>query len=400
MTGPNDDMVSRTPFYSRVAAACELQAWGTWQGYLRPEAYTDTEHEYFALRSTCGVFDLSPMNKYRITGPDAQAYLNRLLTRDVRKIGIGRVGYAVWCDEAGQVLDDGTVFHLAENDYRLCAYSRADDWLHWSAVGFDVGIEPETDAIAALAVQGPTSCSVLLAMGLAGVEQLKPFDLRSFDFQGGELMVSRTGFTGDLGYELWLDAARAEALWDALFAAGQPHLIRPIGSAALELARIEAGFLQAGTDFVPAEHAVRQGVTRSPFELGLAWQVDFDKGLFTGRRALLAEQQRGSRYRFALLDVSGNKPAENAFIFSGRKRVGTVTSAAWCPTAKANIAFAQLEMPYGLPGDTLTAEIYYQRELQWQRVMAPCEVLELSPLYAPQRRQTPAPFAAGLSTTA
>jgi glycine cleavage system T protein (aminomethyltransferase) len=379
-------MMLTTPFHSRVAAACELNCWGTWKGFTTPNAYTDVELEYFAIRSTAGVFDLSPMNKYRVTGPDAQAYLNRLVTRDVSKIREGRVGYTVWCNDAGQVMDDGTLFHLGENDYRICAYARAIDWLQWSALGFEVTVVDESDAVAALAVQGPTSCAALLAMGLAGLEQLKPFGLTWFDFEGESLMVSRTGFTGDLGYELWIVPHKAEALWDSLFAAGRPYMIKPFGTDALELARIETGFLQAGVDFVPAESAVRDGRTRSPFELGLGWLVAMDKPVFNGRRALLREQAEGSRFRFAILDVEGNKPAHNAFILKHGKRVGTVTSAAWCPTAKTNVAFAQLDMPRGAVVEELVAEIYYQRELQWTKVLARCRVID-APVFNPERRR-------------
>jgi len=382
-------MMLTTPFHSRIAAACELNCWGDWMGYTTPNAYTDVELEYFAVRNAAGVFDLTPMNKYRITGTDAEAYLNRLVTRDVSKIGVGRVGYTVWCDEAGQVMDDGTIFHLAENDYRICAYARATDWLHWSALGFDVTIEDETAEVAALAVQGPTSCAALTAMGLVGLDQLKPFGLTEFDFEGEPLVVSRTGFTGDLGYELWIAPHKAEALWDRLFESGEPYLIKPFGTHALEMARIEAGFLQAGVDFMPAEEVVRNGRSRSPFELGLGWLVDMDKSVFNGRRALQQELARGSRYRFAILDVDGNKPANHSFILKGNKQVGTVTSAAWCPTAKSNVAFAQIEMPYGAVGEELVAEIYYQRELHWTRVLAPCKVIDAPVFSHPRRRATP-----------
>jgi aminomethyltransferase len=388
-TGSDDTMMLTTPFHSRIAAACELNCWGDWMGYTTPNAYTDVELEYFAVRNAAGVFDLTPMNKYRITGTDAEAYLNRLVTRDVSKIGVGRVGYTVWCDEAGQVMDDGTIFHLAENDYRICAYARATDWLHWSALGFDVTIEDETAEVAALAVQGPTSCAALTAMGLVGLDQLKPFGLTEFDFEGEPLVVSRTGFTGDLGYELWIAPHKAEALWDRLFESGEPYLIKPFGTHALEMARIEAGFLQAGVDFMPAEEVVRNGRSRSPFELGLGWLVDMDKSVFNGRRALQQELARGSRYRFVILDVDGNKPANHSFILKGNKQVGTVTSAAWCPTAKSNVAFAQIEMPYGAVGEELVAEIYYQRELHWTRVLAPCKVIDAPVFSHPRRRATP-----------
>ena len=240
-------------------------------------------------------------------------------------------------------------------------------------------------------MQGPTSCTVLKLLGCTDLDQLKPFGIAHFTFEGAPMMVSRTGFTGDLGYEVWVAPAQAEALWDQLFELGRDYLIKPIGSYALDIARIEAGFLQAHVDFVPSEEVVRNGRTRSPFELGLEWLVDFSKPLFNGRAALLAEKARGSRYRFAMLDIEGNKPAEHSFIMKGDKVVGTVTSAAWCPTVKSNLAYAQIEMPHGAVGDQLTAEIYYQRELHWTRLMAPCKVID-GPLFNPKRRrQTPAP---------
>ena len=384
-------MLLTTPFHSRVEAMCDVNDWGNWMGYTTPNAYFDVELEYFAIRSTTGVFDLSPMNKYRITGPDAEAYLNRMVTRDVSKIRVNRVGYAVWCNDAGEVMDDGTIFRLGKDDFRLCSYQRADEWLEWCKLGFDVSITNETEDIAALAVQGPTSCTILSLLGLEDLNQLKPFGIAYYTFNGAPLMVSRTGFTGDLGYEVWIAPEHAEALWDQLFELGRDYLIKPIGSYALDIARIEAGFLQAHVDFVPAEEVVRPGRARSPLELGLEWLVDFKKPLFNGRSALLQEKAKGSRYRFALLDVEGNKPAHHSFILKGDQQVGTVTSAAWCPTAKSNLAYAQIEMPHGAVGDELVAEIYYQRELHWTRLLAPCKVID-APLFNPKRRrQTPAP---------
>ena len=384
-------MLLTTPFHSRVEAMCDVNDWGNWMGYTTPNAYFDVELEYFAIRSTTGVFDLSPMNKYRITGPDAEAYLNRMVTRDVSKIRVNRVGYAVWCNDAGEVMDDGTIFRLGKDDFRLCSYQRADEWLDWCKLGFNVSISNETEDIAALAVQGPTSCTVLSLLGLENLNQLKPFGIAYYTFNGDPLMVSRTGFTGDLGYEVWTAPEHAEALWDQLFELGRDYLIKPIGSYALDIARIEAGFLQAHVDFVPAEEVVRPGRARSPLELGLEWLVDFKKPLFNGRSALLQEKAKGSRYRFALLDVEGNKPAHHSFILKGDQQVGTVTSAAWCPTAKSNLAYAQIEMPHGAVGEELVAEIYYQRELHWTRLLAPCKVID-APLFNPKRRrQTPAP---------
>jgi aminomethyltransferase len=384
-------MVLPTPFAPRVKEMCQTNDWYIWAGYTTPNTYEEVGLEYFAMRNSTGVFDLTPMIKYRITGPDAGDYLNRLMVRDVRKIKPGRVGYTAWCDDSGMVMDDGTIFHLSEGNYRLCAQERCMDWLQWSALGFDVTIVDETADIAALAVQGPTSCATLRKMGLEGLQDLKPFGIANFDFNGSQLRVSRTGYTGDLGYELWIDSEQAVPLWDALFEAGRDLLIRPVGSEALGIARIEAGFIMAWEDFVPAEQAIRHGRSRSPLELGLGWLVDFQKGAFTGRSALLKEKQEGSRYRYVILDVEGNKPAEHSFILDKNGGViGHVTSAAWCPTAKSNIALASMIMPWGRDDDEMYAEIYYNRELHWTRLLARCRVRK-EPVFNPERRRaTPA----------
>jgi aminomethyltransferase len=380
-----------TAFDSRTSRLNQLKETHRWKDYQVADAYEDMALEYFALRNSTGVFDLCPMTKHRITGPDAMDFLNRMLTRDVSKLKPGRVSYCVWCDDDGQVIDDGTVFHMRKGEYLLCSQERQLDWLTISSLGFNVTIEELTHDLAALAVQGPTSCAALRQMGLQNLENLKPFGIAWYDFQGAELMVSRTGFTGDLGYEVWIEPAKAEALWDALFVAGRDRGIRAIGTHALEMTRIEAGFIQAGVDFMPADSAVRPGRTRSPFELGLSWLVDFGKPNFTGRRALIQEKEKGSRFNFVKLDIQGNKPAKDAYIYNSKNEVvGTVTSAMWSPTAKANIALASVQSPWGRPGDELYAEIYYQRELKWNRVKARATVVEGAFFDPDRRRATPA----------
>ncbi len=379
-----------SPFHSRQKELNQLKEWSRWSDYLSVPAYWCESMEYTAGRNACGVFDITPMVKHLVTGPDALAYLNRLMTRDVRKLKPGRVGYSVWCNENGQVIDDGTIFHLREGVYRICSQEHQIDWFTTNAVGFDVNIVEDTHDVAALAVQGPTSCAVLKDMGLNGIENLTPFGLTCFDFEGFELMVSRTGYTGDLGYELWVDPDHAEVLWDRLFEAGERRGILAMGSQALDLLRIEAGFILAGVDFLPAMEAVRPSHTRSPFELGLGWLVHFDKGVFNGRQALLEEKENGSRYQLVKLDIDGNKPAKDSFVFTKQgKYAGTVTSAMWSPSAKASIALASLEAPHGKPGEEFEVEIYYQRELKWNRVMAPCRVVKDVFWNPPRRRQTP-----------
>ncbi len=384
----------RTPFYPLQKRLDLVNDWHDWKGYTTPDALECVDYEYFAIRNATAVFDMSPMTKYRITGPQALEYLNRLVTRDMAKIKPGRVAYAVWCDDRGQVLDDGTIFHLKPGEYRLCSQECHYDWLQAAALGFDVSVTAETHDVAALAVQGPTACSVLQAMGIEGLQALKPFGLMHVDFRGTELMVSRTGYTGDLGYELFVDPLQAESLWNALFEAGEHYGIRAIGSKALNIARIEAGFLMAYEDFLPAKSTVRNGRTRSPLELGLDWLVDFDKPVFNGRRALIEEKRQGSNWRLVRLDIDGNKPADHAYIYArerlNRKEIGFVTSAVWSPVCKQNIALGSVRTPHGAADSSVWVEIFYQRELHWSRVMAKARVVD-APFWNPRRRRVTPP---------
>ena len=383
----------QSPFYSRLVALDTINSWHTWKGYTTPDELYCAETEYFAIRNATGVFDLTPMTKYRITGPDALAYLDRLVTRDMKKIRPGRVAYAVWCNDQGQVIDDGTIFHLKEGEYRLCSQERHMAWLMDAAIGFDVNIVDETADVAALAVQGPTSYGTLSRMGLDGLGDLKPFGLTHFDFEGAELMVSRTGFTGDLGYELWIEPGKAEALWDALFAAGRLSGIRAIGTHALEHARVEAGYLAAYEEFLPANATVRTGRTRSPLELGLEWLVDFKKANFNGRRALAEEKRNGSTWRLVKLDIEGNKQADHSYIFADKKlkkNIGFVTSAAWSPVCKQNVALGSVRTPHGAVGSQVWVEVYYQREMHWARMVATAEVVD-KPFWFPERRSKTPP---------
>lgn len=388
---PYQAPVLNTPFHSRIAPLCLANEWVRWAGYNTVDCFTDAGTEYFAIRHAATLFDASPMCKYRIAGPDAEPYMNRLQTRDMAKLKPGRVAYTVWCDDNGHVLDDGTVFRFSDTEFRLNAQEYHLCWFEDSALGFDVTVEDVTASVAGLALQGPMSCAVLRELGLAGIAELKPFGIADFEFEGGRLCVTRTGFTGDLGYELWIDASLALDLWDELFEAGKNLGIRAIGTSALDIARIETGFIQAGDDFTSAIHTIRPGHDRSPFELGLDWQVNLDKPNFTGRKALIEEKKRGSKYRFVKLDIAGNKPAHAAYIFHGkRKKAGVVTSAVWSPTCKQNIAFASLEVSRDHPLDNLWAEVYYQRELQWNRVWLKARVQD-KPFWNPKRRRATPP---------
>ena len=367
-----------SPFQPRIDALMRTEEWYNWAGYRAPNSLWDEELEYFAIRSQAALFDLSPMTKYRIEGPDAEAFLDRLTLRDVKKLKPGRVQYTAWCDDEGHVLDDGTLFRLGETRFRLCCQERHLPWLLDSAIGFDVSIEEETREVAGLALQGPTSFAVLRDAGFGGAERLKLFDLAEFPHDGGTVTVSRTGFTGDLGYELFAPVPLALSLWDRLVEAGAIHGIRVIGYHALNRARIEAGLIVANADFVTAEHALRADRLRLPDEIGLGFMVDPDKPHFNGRRAILAARQEKSlRHVLVGLEIEGNVPAEHAIVYHRKKtEAGLVSAAIWSPMAKRNIAIASLERPFG---DTITddlwVEIYAMRELQYQKLMKRAKIV-------------------------
>jgi aminomethyltransferase len=382
-----------SPFHPRQAELNVREAWAAWNGYKFAEHYYDPEYEYFCIRNQCGTYDVCPMQKYEITGRDAEAMLDRLVTRDVTKIGVNRVAYCVWCTDEGRIIDDGTIFRLAADHFILKCGSPCTAWLRKAAHGFgDVTVTDVSDALAGLSLQGPTSCAVLKKIGLAGIENAKAFDILHFPFGSDTLRVSRTGFTGDLGYELWIPAAMALELWDAVYAAGEHYGIQPYGETATNMARLEAGFIMPFMDFSEALKTVHFQHDQTPFELGLGWLVDFDKPHFSGRAALLEEQRRGSRWSLVKLDIEGNWPAEGSIIYDSeacKKDIGYVTSAMWSPAVKANIALAMIRTEY-LARD-IWVEIYKSKDLRPYRRMSRATIRK-KPFWAPERaRATPPP---------
>jgi len=291
------------------------------------------------------------------------------------------------------MIDDGTIFKLASDRFMLTCGSPCTAWFEKSAFGFDdVSVTDITDDLAAVSLQGPTSCAVLKKMGLDGIDTAKPFDIMHFPFHGDTLMVSRTGFTGDLGYELWIPRDLGLELWDALYAAGEDYGIQPFGEAATNMARLEAAFIMPAMEFNEALRTVNFEHDQTPFELNLGWLVDFNKPHFSGRAALLKEKQRGPKYTLTKLDIEGNKPAEGSYIYNNKrcaKEIGYVTSAMWSPAVKANIALAMIKTEH-LEG-ALWAEIYYEKELRQYSRVARC-TRKKKPFWAPARaRATPPP---------
>jgi aminomethyltransferase len=380
-------------FHPRQAALNIRDSWESWNGYKFADHYYDAEYEYFCVRNLCGTYDISPMQKYFIEGPDALDMLNRMVTRDVAKLKEGRVTYVCWCTDEGRIVDDGTIFRLAPDKYMLTSGSPSVAWLRKSVLGFeDVTVTDMTDEIAALSFQGPTTCEVLKTMGLDGIENLKPFGILHYPFEGGELMVSRTGFTGDLGYELWVPPALGLALWDALYAAGEDYGIQPYGEAATAMTRLEAGFILPDVEFSESLKTVNFKHDQTPFELNLGWLVDFKKPHFSGRRALLQESRKGPEFILTKLDIEGREAADECNLYADKackKEIGYVTSAMWSPAAKANIALAMIR-PEAL-GNDIWAEIYYTKELKPRHKVARCTVRD-KPFWAPKRtRATPPP---------
>ncbi len=395
MSIPNDHFrqaIQHTPFHARLAALTQTEEWTVWNGCMAPRVLDKLSTEYFAVRSSCSVMDMSPMEKYRITGPDAYRFLDRLLTRDLSKLKPGRVTYVVWCNDEGKLIDDGTLFQFGDADYRLCSQHHQLDWLRTSSIGFDVGIAVETHDVAALAVQGPTSYSVLTDAGIEGLEELRPFGIANLTCQNFPVLVSRTGYTGDLGYELWVSPDNALPLWDAIFAVKSRYDVHAMGLSTLEMVRIEAGFIMPGFDFNTAESTVRANFDRSPYEVGLGWVVNLDKGQFTGRQALIAESKRPATRRLTKITVDGNKPVGEAFIFSrkGGKSVGEIKCAIWSPILKANIALADIEYVGGALPQELWARIDYQRELKWMSAWAECRATDKA-FYSPDHRSATPP---------
>jgi aminomethyltransferase len=379
----------KSPFHDRIEALMTERHWYDWAGYAAPEIIDDSELEYFAIRSTAALFDISPMVKYSISGPDAEQFLNHLTLRDVSKLKAGRVQYTAWCDDDGQVLDDGTLFRFDDSTFRLCCQERHLPWLMDTAFGYDVTVREETEEIAALALQGPTSAALLRDAGI-DVSGLKPFQIAALPKSLGRGHISRTGFTGDLGYELFVDRKSAGALWDHLWQHGTLRGLRAIGYHALNIARIEAGFIVANADFVTSETALRSNRPRLPDEIGLDWMVDLTKPHFNGKRAIEGSRRSKSRREVLVgLEIEGNEPAQHAIVYHAKRReVGVVTAGIWSPTAKRNIALACVDARYET-GDNLWVEIYALRELRYHKLMKRARIVERPFIKLPRRTLTP-----------
>lgn len=366
-----------TAFHERTFPLCESLNYREWSGYYAVSSYEPHhEHEYNAIRNATALIDISPLFKYRLSGKDATRLVDRVITRDLRKVSVGQVIYTPWCDESGKVIDDGTVSRLEENTYRWTAADPSLRWFTQNAAGLAVQIEDISESVAALALQGPTSARLLQTVATgAALEGLKYFRVTPATIAGVAVEISRTGYTGDLGYEIWVPAEKALQVWDALIVAGRAFDVHPAGMLALDVARIEAGLLLIDVDFNSSKKALIEEQKYSPYEMGLGRLVHLDKNRFVGQAALVAEQKRGHAREIVGLEIDwpeveslyeavGLPPAVSPIasrvavpVFHDRLQVGKATSSTWSPTLKKMIALATVQRGFTKPGTRLQFEI-------------------------------------------
>ena len=363
-------------FHARTLQLCESLSYRDWAGYYAVSAYeTHHEHEYNAIRNACALIDISPLFKYRLSGPGATRLVNRVITRDASKMAIGQVYYTPWCDEHGKVIDDGTVTRTDQSEYRWTAADPNLRWLSENASGLDVGIEDISESMAALALQGPTSRRLLQQVCDADLSTLKYFRAARGSIAGIAVDVTRTGYTGDLGYEVWMPWNAALTVWDAIVNAGAAFDLHPTGMLALDVARIEAGLLLIDVDFQSSRRALIESQKYSPYELGLGRLVDLKKGPFVGRAALIEEVKRGIARQIVGLEVDwteveklyeavGLPPTAPAAtsrvavpVYKGRSQIGRATSTTWSSTLKKLIALATLDAPHHAIGTRVEMEM-------------------------------------------
>jgi len=394
-------MLLQTPFHPRTAPLCASHAWRRWSGFLVASAYElSYEHEYHAIRTSAGLLDISPLYKYRIAGPDAARLLDRIVTRDVKKVAIGQVLYSTWCDARGKVIDDGTIARLGETTFRMTAADPGLRWLEDNAVGLQVTIDDVSTAVAALALQGPNARAIVNAAAGQDLSGLRFFRIAPATIRGVPVEVSRTGYTGDLGYEIWMPAEHALVVWDALIEVGTAHGIAPAGLWALDNARLEAGLMLIDVDYVSARKALIESQYSTPFELDLAWTVDLDKEMFVGKAALADEKARGPAWKFVGIEVDWPS-YERLFanvglatrvpmppwrasvpIYAGARQVGYATSGGWSSLLKKYIALAHLEATHAVPGTRLDIEM----TVEHRRKRALATVVK-KPFFDPERKR-------------
>jgi aminomethyltransferase len=394
-------MLAETPFHSRTSRLVRAQTWRRWAGHQVASAYDPhPDREYAAIRNSAALLDVSPLKKYLISGRDAARLLDRMVTRDVTKCAVGQVLYTPWCDAHGKVVDDGTISRLDAGTFRLTSAEPNVRWLRMNAQGMEVSIEDVSYKTGALALQGPSSRAILQQLSPDRIGSLKYFRLVQTKLGDVPVTISRTGYTGDLGYEIWVDAKHALAAWDALIEAGTPYGIVPAGIWALDIARIEAGLIMLDVDYFSSHHALIEDQKSSPYELNLGWTVSETKGPFNGQRALREEKRRGAAWSFVGLEVQwqsfeklhlerGLAPhvpnvawRTSVPIYRSGKQVGYATSGTWSPLLKRYLALGHVHAEHAMPGTNLELEI----TVEHRRNRATAIVRKL-PFFDPPRKR-------------
>jgi aminomethyltransferase len=389
-----------TAFHERTFPLCQSLNYREWSGYYTVSVYeVHHEHEYNAIRNACALIDISPLYKYLISGKDATKLVNRVITRDINKVAVGQVIYCCWCDEDGKVIDDGTLTRLEEHKYRWTAADPSLRWFSQNGLNMTVQIEDISEKTAALALQGPTSGRLLKQAAEADITNLKYFRMTSGKIAGVPVDISRTGYTGDLGYEIWVPWNDAIKVWDALMEKGKQFDIHPAGMLALDVARVEAGLLLIEVDYTSSKKALIPSQRFSPYELGFGKMVHLQKESFVGKAALERDQKNGIARQFVGLEIDwpevearyeqfGLTPAAPAQasrvavpVYCGEKQVGKATTTTWSPVLKKMIALGSIDTDHAKLGTRLQMEITI--EAVRQRVTAKIVAM---PFFNPKRK--------------
>src|SRR6266496_5392859 len=390
-----------TPFHTRTSVLCASQNWRTWSGYFVASSYDVVhDYEYHAIRNSAGLIDVSPLYKYDVRGRDALKLVNRVITRDAAKCAVGQALYSCLCEDDGAVIQDGTLFRLADDHFRFHLADASFRWLKLNAFVMDVSIEEVSEQIAALALQGPNAFEILREIVDVDLSQLRFFRFKSGKILEVPVIISRTGYTGDLGYEMWFGAAHAEAIWDLLVEKGKGFGIKPAGMLALDVARLEAGFILLEVDYIGAEKAMIASQKYSPFEIGLGWTVDLKKDHFVGCKALREADARGPSRQIVGVEIDlrdyeylhqkiGLPPQIPltawrgvAPVYKDDLQVGHATTGGWSPTLKKYIALATVAREQAMPGTRLDMEV----TVEYARKTAGATVVKL-PFFDPPRKK-------------
>jgi len=397
-----ENMPIGTPFHPRTSELCTSLFYTDWAGYYTVSSYdTSHEREYYALRNAAGLIDVSPLYKYEVYGKDAAAFLSRVMAKDISNLEIGRCAYLCWCDDYGKVLDDGTVFRLGGAHFRVAAAEPTFSWLTRQSRRFDVTIEDSTDRFGTLSLQGPKSRDILKNVSDADLDSVPYFSLTKAKLDDVDVVISRTGYTGDLGYEVWVEREQALKVYDAIMAAGRDYRIQPVGLDAMDVTRIEAGYIMNGVDYFSANTCLLESRKSTPYELGLGWTVDLNRDAFIGQDALKAEKANGSEWASVglvydwsaferLFDEFGLPPQlpggawRTPIPVYDKKgaQVGQATSGAWSAILKDNLALATVKSAYAEPGTVLQIEV----TVEYERRRVPAIVTK-TPFFDPPRKK-------------